>query len=655
MSLIRINSVNFSFGAQEILNNVSCQLNPGDHIALVGANGTGKTTLLRLIGGFINPHSGMISRKPDLKIGYLPQNPEYPEGRTAWEEVYAGLGDLIEIQAKIKSAEQKLQSSNELSSREIEKQARQYADLLDRFHLMDGDRAEAQVEIILDGLGVPRRIWHNDVTALSGGERNLIGLARILVGKHDVLLLDEPGNHLDFSGLDWLENYLSQHSAAFILVSHNRYTLDRTAHRVWELERAVLTEYTGNYSEYRSVKLERSLSQEAAFRRAQKDINRLQFNIQRLKAWGSVYNNPKLARTAKVFERRVEELQKVERPQVERKKMRFRFLAEQAQGRIALDAKGYRLQLDDGAVLLDNVDFGINQGERVAFVGDNGTGKSSLLKRIISEGNWENPTLRIGKSVSVGYYSQLGENLNPKATLIDEAMRLTGMLRGGAESLLHRFLFTRDDLEKTIQVLSGGETARLQLAALVVSGADMLLLDEPTNHLDIASREAVEDALEEYPGTLILVSHDRYFLDKLADRVLHFVPPKVIGYEGNFSEFWQKRMTMIEEGRVALSSRGISRMDYLSASDTVNLTEKPVKTKKPRLKFDPALFKQLEEEIHRLEQLRPEVEEEYDKLQSKGKTARAERRRARLDEIDRRLKELYHQWAEIGDRKRRWN
>ncbi len=637
------------FGAQRLFAGVTAQVVRGAHVGLVGPNGVGKTTLLRLIMGECEPSAGHIARLAGLRIGYLPQLPLYPPGQTVLQAVLEGMDEILELEEDIRHHEQELGKTENRKlktepdhgrTEKILKLAQKFADLLDRHATIGGASAQSRAKEILGGLGVPERLWDQQMETLSGGERNIVALARILVGQYDMILLDEPGNHLDFSGLEWLENYLSSSKLAFIVVSHNRYLLDQVCTSVWELEHGSLEQFTGNYSDYRAEQLTRRLKQESAFQRQQQKISRLEFQIARLRAWGQVYNNPALAKKAKVMEGRIERMDKVVKPRVERRKMKFRFGGEGARGTIALETKDYRKQFDDGMVLLDGVSFLITQGERAAFVGRNGTGKSSLLKDVVTEGNWENPKLRVGKSVKVGYFSQLGENLTMKATLLDEAQRLTGRSPGSAADLLHKFLFTRDDLEKTIGVLSGGEKARLQLAALIVSGSDMLLLDEPTNHLDIDSREAVEDALEEFTGTLVMVSHDRYFLDKLADRVLYFDPPSVNPFEGNFSEFWEKlKAENLSPGAVA--QRFIA-------------PEKKPKSKKVSEKFDPLRFKELEAEIARVEAIKPGVEEDIRAFEAKGKESFAERRRARLAELDGRLEELYEEWLTLGERKKKW-
>lgn len=646
MSLVRINNLRIAFGGQSVFDGLNAQVNKGDHIGLVGPNGAGKTTLLRLIINEIEPIDGYVASIPALKIGYLPQYQEYPKGQTVFSEVYAGLGELKHIEQELKKYESAIKNSEQQQFDDLEDHAMHYADLLDRFHILGGSTAEAQIAELLTGLGLPERIWKSEMETLSGGERNLVGLARILIGDHDLMLLDEPGNHLDFSGLEWLENYLKSMSKAFVIVSHNRYTLDRVCTNIWELERGQLSEYTGNYSDYRAQKLARQLVQETEYRRAQKEISRLKFNIQRLKAWSSVYDNPKLAKTAKIFEKRVEDLESVKKPTGDGKRMRFRFLTKPSRGRIALETQNYSKVFDNGTILLEDISFLIVQAERVALVGDNGTGKTTFIMDVVQHGNWSNKALRVGKSVKMGYYSQLGENLDRRTTIVEETMRKTGLLHGNASELLHRFLFTRDDLDKPVAVLSGGEIARLQLAILVSSGADMLLLDEPTNHLDIASREVVEDALEEFPGTILVVSHDRYFLDKIADRVLHFQPPGILEYEGNFSEFWEKRKATIEQYKGKSARSATRRITDSSFNNS--------RSKGKRIKFDSARFKQLETEIKRLEELRPGIEEEMQLLDKKGKTIRADKRRKRLADIDSKLEQLYDEWLILGQKKKKW-
>jgi ATP-binding cassette subfamily F protein 3 len=665
MSYIRINSLAMEFGGQSIFQDVTAQVVKGAHIGLVGPNGVGKTTLFRILIGELEASRGHVAKLPGLRIGYLPQQPSYPPGQTVLQAVLAGMDEVLELEGEIERHAEALANSG-LSSKLAEagieldvsedfgitaeevrgdshrrtmRIAARYADLLDRHAALGGGFALGKVKETLAGLGVAERLWEQPMETLSGGERNIVALARILVGDYDMILLDEPGNHLDFAGLEWIENFLAASKLAFIVISHNRYLLDQVCTEIWELERGRLEKFTGNYSDYRAEKLTRRLKQESAYQRQQQQIARLEFQIQRLKAWGSVYDNPGLSKKAKVFERRIEKMDKVERPQAERRKMKFRFGGSGPRGTIAIEARGYRKVFDDGMTLLDKVDFLIAQGERVAFVGRNGAGKSSLLKDVVKDGHWENPSLRVGKSVSPGYFSQLGENLNMRATILDEAQRLTGLSPGAASELLHRFLFTRDDLEKTVGVLSGGEKARLQLAALIVSGVDMLLLDEPTNHLDIDSREAVEDALEEFAGTMVVISHDRYFLDKLADRVLFFEPPQVRPFDGNFTEFWTK----LKEGRIEMKTA------FAPVSTTA---EKKIKAKPA--KFDPQKFKEVEAQIARMEEIRPGVEAEMLDFQSKGKESFAERRRARLREIDEKLEALYEEWLVLGERKKKW-
>ncbi len=642
MSLVSLNAFSKSFGGQVILEPTSIDINAGQHIGLVGRNGIGKTTLLKMISGSEQPSSGHVARQSGIRIGYLAQDPIYSEGRSLYSEVREGLAALDRIESELRELEERLADPS-LAEDEIEykRVMERYGKLHDLYDTRDGWRADNRVEAILDGLKVPRQDWDRDASTFSGGERNVIGLARLLVQDPDLMLLDEPGNHLDFEGLDWLEEVLNATSNAFILVSHNRYLLDNTCKIIWEMESQAITTYAGNYSAYRAEKLVRMEKLEAAAKRQEKEISRLQFQIQRLKSWANVYDNPGLARTAKHLERRIDKMDKVEKIREDQRKIGISFGNAKTKGDIALDIVKYSRRYGEGPWLLDDVNFRIAQGECMALVGANGTGKSTLFKDIIKEGRWENPVLRVGKAMKLGYFAQMAEPLERKNVLIDEMMRLSGLRRNDSESLLYRFLFNRDDFEKPVAVLSGGEKARVQLAAMMASGANFLLLDEPTNHLDLFSREAVEDALEEFQGTIFVISHDRYFLDKLADRILHLVPPAITPFEGNFSDFW----TALKEERIA----------KLEAAESQKKEEKAARTsgtqKKRKIKFDAKRFAELEAEIDRLEAQKGRLEEEIQVEVDKGNTKREALKREKLTETERQLEDIYDEWFLLGDKK----
>jgi ATP-binding cassette, subfamily F, member 3 len=435
---------------------------------------------------------------------------------------------------------------------------------------------------------------------------------------------------------------LKNSTGSFVLVSHNRYLLDSVCTSVWEQENGKIERYAGNYSAYRAEKLMKIEKSESAARRQELTIERLEFQIRRLKSWASVYDNPGLARRAKNFERRIERMGEVERIREDNRGLGLKFQNAKTQGDIALDVQNYTRAYGTNPPLIERATFRIRQGERVALVGANGTGKSTLFKDVVALGRWEHETLRVGRAMKVGYMAQMAEVLNPKALLRDEMMRLAGLRRNDAESLLHRFLFTRDDLDKSCGVLSGGEKARVQLAALMASGANFLLLDEPTNHLDIRSRESVEDALEDFPGTLFVISHDRYFLDKIVDRVLYLDPPEITPYEGNFSEFWATRNKRRDE---ELEEKRLMR-------ERKRLTLKAGRENKlKRIRFDSKRFTFLENEIQRLEARRDGLVSDVEREREKGNTKREETKRKRLEDILAELNKVYEEWFLMGDKR----
>lgn len=678
MSLVYLNSVEKSFGAQRVLAPATMQVNAGEGIGLVGRNGAGKTTLLKLIAGLEHPSGGHVRRAPGVRIAYLPQNPTFPPGRTLRAEVREGIAALDRLEEQLRDLEVRLADP---ALREDEAEARRlldrYAHLQDRFDARDGWRADARVEAVLDGLKVPRADWNRDISTFSGGQLNIIGLARVLVQEPDLMLLDEPGNHLDFEGLAWLEEELRSARCAFLLVSHSRYLLDGVCGSTWELEEGRVERYAGNYSAYRAEKLTRLQRAEAEHRQRRREMGRLNFQIQRLKSWAQVYDNPKLARTAKRFEKRVEKMREEDagRPRENKRAISLALGSEATRGDIALDVKGYTRAYGDAPPLLRDVSFRLRQGERVALVGANGTGKTTLLRDVVREGRWEHPVLRVGAAMRVGYLSQTGEDLRPETALLAELMRLGGITRREAERLLYRFLFQRDDFTKTVGVLSGGERTRLQLAALMARGANFLLLDEPTNHLDIPSREVVEEALEGFAGTLLIVSHDRYFLDKIAGRVLYIRPPQIHVYEGNFSDFWRAREEerAVEARRAAAAAeeereragsaaagagggaggrRGVERGKGPVARGGKGSKKQGGKGGKRRVKWDPERFAGLEREIARLEERCGVLRGEIAREEARGKEKRAADKRRRLTAAEEKLAAAWEEWLALGERRK---
>ncbi|MCY3871815.1 MAG: ABC-F family ATP-binding cassette domain-containing protein [Gemmatimonadetes bacterium] len=532
MTILELHHIAMDYGAQDVLVDVSFKINKGEKVGLIGDNGCGKSTILKLIAGIERPVSGTVSKVKGISTGYLEQHLKFQAGRRVEEEIASVFEAVNRMQRKMRKLEAQMANG---ASDQINGVMEQYGRLQEAFERADGYACQAKIDAVIDGLGIGA--WRDQsVDVLSGGEKNLVGLAKILLGEPDLLLLDEPGNHLDFEGLAWLETFLQNLDRTVILVSHDRYMLDRVVNRVVEVEDGKASTYMGNYSAYRTEKLRQLLLQKAAYDNQQKEIQRLEEMIKRFELWGGEKN----IRRARNKEKMLDRIDRIHRPVMDRQRIDPAFGAIHGSGKIALELRKYERKAGQRTLFRD-VDLLVQSGERVGLVGSNGTGKSMLFKDIVAEAAWEHPTMRIGPRIKLGYYAQEHETLNENRTILEEICLSGELNRDQGGGVLSRFLFSWRDLDKKVGNLSGGEKSRVQLACLMVSGANMLLLDEPTNHLDIASREQVEDALEDFDGTLIVISHDRYFLDKIAERVIEVRDLNLESHVGNFSDFWAKR------------------------------------------------------------------------------------------------------------------
>jgi ATP-binding cassette subfamily F protein 3 len=417
---------------------------------------------------------------------------------------------------------------------------REYA-RLEREHEASGAYDhERRVRAVLTSLGLPESSWDRPLGSFSGGERNVIGLARALLAEPDVMLLDEPSNHLDMEGVEWFAEFARSTPSAVVMVSHNRHLLDETAREIWEVGGGKVTPYAGNYSQYRRLEAEARALQERRYEVQRRLVERIEFQARRLTDMANAYDDPGQARRAKSMLKRLDRLDKVERPREDARRFGAALSGAARHGRIALSVKGFSYAHGDRA-LFDAADLEIEYGERVCLVGPNGCGKTTFLREVLAHGGWENPVLRLGKAVRVGEYRQLHDALDPERSLWDWTQEATGLLRTEAGELLHRFLFTREDLDRPVGTLSGGEKSRLQLARLAAAKVNFLLLDEPTNHLDIQACEQLEEMLEEFEGTLLVVSHDRFFLDRLVNRVVEVRDRKFVSFALDFPAWWRER------------------------------------------------------------------------------------------------------------------
>ena len=535
--MISINVANATLvlGSHVIFRDLSWDIQHDHKIGLIGPNGAGKSSLFKLIIGEHSPEKGgAVIKAKGVSLGYLPQHPEFEPNRTAIALAQEGNPRVAEIENELQRIESKLSEPEVYNNaKSLERVLDAQHKLLEEYESYGGLNYTSRVRELLRGLGLPESDFEKPIHALSGGQKKLIGLVRLMLARPSVLLLDEPDNHLDMPGKAYLEKLINEYPGAVVIISHDRYILDAIATHIAEIEDGKITTFTGNYTEYIVDKEERLARQEELYQIQQREIGRLEMALKRYKTW--VIFNDKFASRVHAMEARIARIEKIERPILERRKMDFELNGWRGSNQV-LELENVTKSFSHRNVL-DNLNLLIRHGERVGLIGANGAGKSVLLRLILGK---EKPTLgeiKIGPSVKVGYYAQEHETLDFNQTVID-AVRLSGnMSESNAVSFLIRYLFTYQQATQRIGSLSGGERSRLQLALLVLSGANFLLLDEPTNNLDIASAEVLENALNDFNGTVLVISHDRYFLDRTVDRLFALENGQITEYIGGYSDY----------------------------------------------------------------------------------------------------------------------
>ncbi len=525
MALIQISDASRYLGARSIFSSVNLSVPEAGRIGIVGRNGEGKTTLLRVIAGELEPDSGKIHKASGVSLGYLSQGlPDYTS--TVFDEAMAGKPEVLQAASRMRELEIKMASD----SAGTQKLLREYARAQSRFEALNGYDLEHEVAAILAGLGFANDTWFHMARDLSGGQKVRLNLAKLLISQPGVLLLDEPTNHLDIDGVEWLESYLSRYPGAIVIVSHDRRFLDTLVDRIWEIESGAVTSYRGNFSSYMLQKEETLRFQEQQYAEQQELIRRTQQFIRKWKA------NARRVGQARSREKMLERLELVEKPK-KHAKLRLRLTSHRATGREVLLLKGLSKRFE--RTLFSGFDLLLLRGERIALVGPNGCGKTTFLKCLMEIEPYDG-LVKWGAGVRKAYYAQDFAFASPEGTVLDE-VRSLGVPDREARDVLGRFLFSGDDVKKRIGDLSGGEKSRLALVGLVLSDANVLLLDEPTNHLDLPSRKALEEAVVDFEGTIIFASHDRYFIDRIATKVFYFEGSKIKAFEGNYSAFRKSR------------------------------------------------------------------------------------------------------------------
>ena len=526
--LFRLSDVHKSYGTQDVLRGASLQINPGEHVGLVGRNGAGKTTIFRLINGEETPDKGEVIRARGMRLGLLAQHIHFEAGSTVHESALAAFGHLQQIEHEMHELEHRMAEVDA----DLEKVLERYSDLQHQFEREGGFEYAAKAESILQGLGFDRESWSLQTENLSGGQQNRLGLVRLLLAEPDVLLLDEPTNHLDVGAVEWLEEFLQSYASAYVVISHDRYFLDRACRRIVELETGRAASYTGNYSDYLVEREVRREAQQRAYDNQQQLIAKTEEFIRRNLA-GQKTKQAKSRRTL------LQKLERVEAVRADQSSGDFRLRSIERTGNHVLTVDHAAVGYPD-KLLARDISFVLRRGECLGIIGPNGSGKTTFLKTILTKIPALEGEIKWGTKVQIGYYAQQLDDLDDRNEIIMELRRVapSSATAGELRSFLAKFLFTGDDVYKHVRDLSGGEKGRLALAKLIYSRVNVLVLDEPTNHLDIPSREALEEALDAYEGTILTISHDRYFLDRVATQILALNGEGLAEhYDGDYTEY----------------------------------------------------------------------------------------------------------------------
>ncbi|MDQ2922020.1 MAG: ABC-F family ATP-binding cassette domain-containing protein [Acidobacteriota bacterium] len=539
--LFRLSDVHKSYGTQDVLRGASLQINPGEHVGLVGRNGAGKTTIFRLINGEETPDQGEVIRARGTKLGLLAQHIHFEAGSTVHESALAAFGHLQQIEHEMHELEHRMAEVDA----DLEKVLERYSDLQHQFEREGGFEYAARAESILQGLGFDRETWSLETENMSGGQQNRLGLVRLLLAEPDVLLLDEPTNHLDVGAVEWLEEFLQSYPSAYVVVSHDRYFLDRACRRIVELESGRAASYTGNYSDYLVEREVRREAQQRAYDNQQQLIAKTEEFIRRNLA-GQKTKQAKSRRTL------LAKLERVEAVRADQSSGDFRLRSIERTGNHVLTADHAAVGFPD-KLLARDISFVLRRGECLGIIGPNGSGKTTFLRTILQKIPALAGEIQWGTKVQIGYYAQQLEDLDDRNEIIMELRRVapSSATAGELRSFLAKFLFTGDDVYKHVRDLSGGEKGRLALAKLIYSRVNVLVLDEPTNHLDIPSREALEEALDAYEGTILTISHDRYFLDRVATQILALNGEGLAEhYDGDYTEYHDWKATRTPGGEL---------------------------------------------------------------------------------------------------------
>ena len=630
-----------SFGEKVILNDASFHIEEREKAALIGNNGAGKTTLLRIIMEEISADSGQVVLMKDKKIGYLAQYQDVSGHRTVYEELLTTKQYIIDMEDRMRAIEVQMKNA---SGEELDRLMNTYTRLTHEFELENGYAYKSELMGVLKGLGFTDEDFAKQVETLSGGQKTRVALGKLLISKPDILLLDEPTNHLDMESISWLETYLLNYPGAVFIVSHDRYFLDKVVTKVIEIDAAQVRMYSGNYSAYAEKKAQLRDAQYKAYLNQQRDIKHQEAVIVKLKS----FNREKSIRRAESREKMLGKIQRIEKPTEVQSQMRLSLEPRVVSGNDVLTVEELSKSFPEQTLFTD-ISFQIKRGERVALIGNNGTGKTTMLKILNDLIPADSGTFSLGSKVQIGYYDQEHHVLHAEKTIFEEISDTYPTLtETEIRNMLAAFLFTGDDVFKVISSLSGGERGRVSLAKLMLSEANFLILDEPTNHLDIASKEILEEALNSYTGTVFYVSHDRYFINQTATRILELTNQAVVNYIGDYDYYLEKKEELTEKyAPVQQETVTVQETAPATASEG-KLTWQQQKEEQARKRKQEAELKKTEARIEELETRDKEIDETLvlpDVCTNVGRCAELSREK---DKIQQELEELYEKWETLA-------
>lgn len=628
----------------QVLKNVSFHIEDYEKAAIVGINGAGKTTLLRIIVGEMTPDDGQVVLAKDKTLGYLAQNSTVDTSHTIYEELLSVKADLLRLEEKIRECENDMKHAD---GDALEDLMKQYTSLTHAFETGGGYLYRSELVGVLKGLGFTEDEFSKPVATLSGGQKTRVALGRLLLQNPDLIILDEPTNHLDMTSIAWLETYLLNYKGAVLIVSHDRYFLDRIAGKVIEIDQSKATTFMGNYSDYAVKKEQLRVAAWNAYMNQQRDIKHQEEVIEKLKS----FNREKSIKRAESREKMLDKIEVIEKPSEVRTDMKLTLTPRILSGNDVLTVEHLSKSFDSHKLFTD-VNFEIKRGEHVAIIGDNGSGKTTLLKILNGLVPADQGTFRLGSNVEIGYYDQEHHVLHSEKTLFEEISDDYPYLNNTQiRNVLAAFLFTGEDVFKRISDLSGGERGRVSLAKLVLSNANFLILDEPTNHLDIMSKEILEDALNGYEGTILYVSHDRYFINRTAHRILDLTEGQFVSYVGNYDYYLEKHDTVMAaiEASTPQSADADNTAATKAAESEVKLDWKAQKEEQARLRKKENDLKKCEEKIAELEARISEIDTEMSDPAIGTQVAKLQELSKEQTTCQEQLEKLYEQWEELAE------